>query len=65
MPGFARVLPSLTTVARHAFDTQNPQAEDMDMGELTREEVTARLEAVEARIDARAQATDSKIEALE
>jgi hypothetical protein len=53
------------TGARNAFDTKNLQAEDMDMGELTREELSARLEAVEARIDARARATDSKIEALE
>lgn len=36
----------------------------MDMGELTREEVASRIEAVEARIEARAQVTDSKIDML-
>jgi hypothetical protein len=40
------------------------QAEDMDMGELTREELVARLESVETRMEARASATDSKIDAL-
>jgi hypothetical protein len=58
------MLTSRITDARHAFDTQNRRAQDMDMGELTREEVAARIEAVEARIEARAQVTDSKIDTL-
>jgi predicted nuclease with TOPRIM domain len=62
------MLPSRITDARNAFDTQNLQAEDMDMGELTREELTARLESMEARLEAhmeaRASAADSKIDAL-
>jgi hypothetical protein len=56
---------SRITEARNAFDTQNRQAEDMDMGELTREELVARLESVETRMEARARATDSKIDTLE
>jgi hypothetical protein len=48
---------------RASFDTFFSTAEDMDMNELTREELNARLETVEARIDARFVESNARIEA--
>jgi Skp family chaperone for outer membrane proteins len=47
---------------RAGFDTFFSAAEDMDMNELTREELSARLETVEARIDARFAESNARIE---